>query len=58
MFKQCFKVYVQDNRTGETEIIFVKGEEKNILEKLFDTIISDLKEDKTKTITIDMSEVF
>lgn len=58
MFKQCFKVYVQDNRTGETEIIFVKGEEKNTLEKLFDTIISDLKEDKTKIITIDMSEVF
>lgn len=58
MFKQCFKVYVQDNHTGETEIIFVKGEEKNTLEKLFDTIISDLKEDKTKTITIDMSEVF
>lgn len=58
MFKQCFKVYVQDNRTGETEIIFVKGERKNTSEKLFNTIISDLKEDKTKTITIDMSEVF
>ena len=58
MFKQCFKVYVQDNRTGETEIIFVKGERKSTSEKLFNTIISDLKEDKTKTITIDMSEVF
>lgn len=59
MFKQCFRVYVKDISadTNQTELIFIKGKEKDDLEKLFDTIISDLQEDKTKRITIDMSGV-
>lgn len=59
MFKQCFRIYVKDisTNTNQTELIFIKGKEKDDLEKLFDTIISDLQEDKTKRITIDMSGV-
>lgn len=59
MFKQCFRIYVKDisTDTNQTELIFIKGKEKEDLEKLFDTIISDLQEDKTKRITIDMSGV-
>ncbi len=59
MFKQCFRIYVKDISvdTNQTELIFIKGKEKDDLEKLFDTIISDLQEDKTKRITIDMSGV-
>ncbi|PHL10650.1 hypothetical protein [Enterococcus faecium] len=59
MFKQCFRIYVKDisTDTNQTELIFIKGKEKDDLEKLFDTIISDLQEDKTKRITIDMSGV-
>lgn len=59
MFKQCFRIYVKDISAGtnQTELIFIKGKEKDDLEKLFDTIISDLQEDKTKRITIDMSGV-
>jgi hypothetical protein len=59
MFKQCFRIYVKDisTDTSQTELIFIKGKEKDDLEKLFDTIISDLQEDKTKRITIDMSGV-
>lgn len=59
MFEQCFRIYVKDISadTNQTELIFIKGEEKDDLEKLFDTIISDLQEDKTKRITIDMSGV-
>ena len=59
MFKQCFRIYVKDisTDTNQTELIFIKGKEKEDLEKLFDTIISDLQEDKTKRITIDMSVV-
>ena len=56
MFEQCFRIYVKDN-TNQVEMIFIKGKEKDNLEKLFNTIISDLQEDKTKTITIDMSGV-
>lgn len=59
MFKQCFRIYVKDINadTNQTELIFIKGKDKDDLEKLFDTIISDLQEDKTKRITIDMSGV-
>lgn len=59
MFEQCFRIYVKDINvdTNQTELIFIKGKEKDDLEKLFDTIISDLQEDKTKRITIDMSGV-
>ncbi len=59
MFEQCFQIYVKDNTidTNQTELIFIKGKEKDNPEKLFNTIISDLQEDKTKTITIDMSGV-
>lgn len=59
MFEQCFRIYVKDITvdTNQTELIFIKGKEKDDLEKLFDTIISDLREDKTKRITIDMSGV-
>lgn len=59
MFKQCFRIYVKDisTDTNQTELIFIRGKEKDDLEKLFDTIISDLQEDKTKRITIDMSGV-
>lgn len=59
MFKQCFQIYVKDNTIdiNQTELIFIKGKEKDNPEKLFNTIISDLQEDKTKTITIDMSGV-
>lgn len=59
MFEQCFRIYVKDisTDTNQTELIFIKGKEKDDLEKLFDTIISDLQEDKTKRITIDMSGV-
>lgn len=59
MFEQCFRIYVKDISadTNQTELIFIKGKEKDDLEKLFDTIISDLQEDKTKRITIDMSGV-
>lgn len=59
MFKQCFRIYVKDISvdTNQTELIFIKGKDKDDLEKLFDTIISDLQEDKTKRITIDMSGV-
>lgn len=59
MFEQCFRIYVKDISadTNQTELIFIKGKDKDDLEKLFDTIISDLQEDKTKRITIDMSGV-
>ena len=59
MFKQCFRICVKDISadTNQTELIFIKGKEKEDLKKLFDTIISDLQEDKTKRITIDMSGV-
>lgn len=59
MFEQCFRIYVKDISadTNQTELIFIKGKEKDDLEKLFDTIIFDLQEDKTKRITIDMSGV-
>ncbi|XAG97034.1 hypothetical protein ZYGNAAKF_CDS0046 [Enterococcus phage VRE9_2] len=59
MFEQCFQIYVKDNTidTNQVELIFIKGKEKDNPEKLFNTIISDLQEDKTKTITIDMSGV-
>lgn len=59
MFEQCFRIYVKDISadTNQTELIFIKGKEKDDLEKLFDKIISDLQEDKTKRITIDMSGV-
>lgn len=59
MFEQCFRIYVKDigADANQTELIFIKGKEKDDLEKLFDTIISDLQEDKTKRITIDMSGV-
>lgn len=59
MFEQCFRIYVKDISAdaNQTELIFIKGKEKDDLEKLFDTIISDLQEDKTKRITIDMSGV-